>query len=333
MPDPAETAMLGRTGVRVSRLSLGTAALGNLYATVTEDEASRVVSGATAAGVSYLDTAPHYGAGLAERRVGAALLDVPRGAYALSTKVGRLLVPLGPGEPADRAGFVDEPRYRRVWDFTADGIRRSVEESLLRLGLDRVDVLYLHDPDDHEEDVYRTGYPALAALREQGVVGAIGAGMNQAEMLTRFVHRLDLDVVLLAGRYTLLDQSGLDGLLPACIGRGVSVVIGGPFNSGLLADPRPGARYDYAAAPDHLIHRAVALRDACARRGTPVTAAALQFPLGHPAVCSVLTGPRSVAELDANVAAFRTEVPPPLWADLRDRGLLRLDAPVPVAAP
>jgi D-threo-aldose 1-dehydrogenase len=322
--------VLGRGGVRVSRLSLGTAALGDLYAAVTEDEATRVLRGALAAGVSYIDTAPHYGAGRAERRLGTALLDVPRSAYVLSTKVGRLLAPLGPGEPADRAGFVDEPPYRRVWDFTAGGIRRSVQESLLRLGLDRVDMLYLHDPDEHEEDVYRTAYPALAALREQGVVRAIGAGMNQAEMLTRFVLRLDLDVVLLAGRYTLLDQHGLDGLLPACAERGVPVVIGGPFNSGLLADPRPGARYDYAAAPDHLIQRAVALRDACARHGTPVTAAALQFPLGHPAVCSVLTGPRSVAELDANVAAFRTEVPPALWADLRDQGLLRAHAPVPV---
>jgi D-threo-aldose 1-dehydrogenase len=313
----------------LGRLGLGTAALGGLYAPVAADEATRVVRGALAAGMSYLDTAPHYGAGRAERRVGAALQAVPRDRYTLSTKVGRLLVPRGPGQPADRAGFVDEPPCRRVWDFTADGIRRSVDGSLRRLGVDRVDVLYLHDPDDHEQDVYRTGYPALAALREQGVVGAIGAGMNQAGMLARFVTRLDLDVVLLAGRYTLLDQSGLDELLPACAERGVPVVVGGPFNSGLLADPRPGGRYDYAPAPEHLVGRAVAVRDACARHGVPVTAAALQFPLGHPAVASVLTGPRSLAELEANLAAFRTEVPAVLWAELTAAGLLRADAPVP----
>jgi len=329
MLDPAQSSILAGRAVPVSRLSLGTAALGNLYAPVTDEEATGVLRTALAAGVSYLDTAPHYGAGRAERRMGAALADIPRSAYVLSTKVGRLLHPLRAGEPPDRAGFADEPPYRRVWDFTAAGIRRSLEESLLRLGLDQVDVLYLHDPDEHEEEVYRTAYPALAALREQGMVRAIGAGMNQAEMLTRFVVRLDLDVVLLAGRYTLLDQSGLADLLPACAGRGVSVVVGGPFNSGLLADPRPGARYDYAAAPDHLVRRAVALRDACARHGVPVTAAALQFPLGHPAVCSVLTGPRSVAELQANVAAFRVEVPTALWADLRDQGLLCAGAPAP----
>jgi D-threo-aldose 1-dehydrogenase len=316
------------TAVRLSRLAFGTAALGNLYSAVTEEEAARVVSAALAAGLSYLDTAPHYGAGRAERRLGAVLRAVPRDSYLLSTKVGRLLVPRGPGRPADRAGFVDEPPYRRVWDFTADGIRRSVEDSLVRLGLDRVDLLYLHDPDDHEEDVYRTGYPALAALRDQGVVRAIGAGMNQAGMLARFVARLDLDVVLLAGRYTLLDQSGLDLLLPLCAERGVPVVLGGAFNSGLLADPRPGGRYDYAPAPDCLVRRAVAVRDACARHAVPVAAAALQFPLGHPAVRSVLTGPRSKAELDANLAAFRTPVPAALWAELRDRALLRPDAPV-----
>ncbi|HYT11077.1 MAG TPA: aldo/keto reductase, partial [Mycobacteriales bacterium] len=309
MPDPAATAALAGSGRQVSRLSLGTGPLGNLYAPVPDDEAARLVEAALAAGLSYLDTAPHYGAGRAEQRLGLALRSVPRSAYLLSTKVGRLLRPRRPGEPGESAGFVDEPPYRRVWDFTAAGIRRSVEGSLARLGIDRVDVLYLHDPDDHEEDVYRTGYPALAALREQGVVGAIGAGMNQAEMLTRFVTRLDLDVVLLAGRYTLLEQGGLDSLLPACLARGVAVVIGAAFNSGVLADPRPGAAYDYLPAPEPLVRRAVALRDACAEHGTPVTAAALQFPLAHPAVRSVLTGPRSVAELEANVAAFRAQVP------------------------
>jgi D-threo-aldose 1-dehydrogenase len=272
-------------------------------------------------GMRYVDTAPHYGAGRGEERLGRALAaaGAPRTSYTVSTKVGRLLVPLAPGEPPEPAGFADPPPYKRRWDWSRDGIMRSFESSLRRLGLDRVDIAYLHDPDDHEDEVYATAYPALAALRDEGVLGAIGAGMNQTAMLTRFVERLDLDVVLCAGRYTLLDRSAERDLLPACLRRGVSVVIGGVYNSGLLADPRPGSTFDYAPAAESLLDRARELRDACAAYGVPLRAAALRFPLRHPAVASVLVGCRTPDEVDDNVDMFARDIPDPLWADLAAR--------------
>ncbi|HEX6677091.1 MAG TPA: aldo/keto reductase [Actinomycetes bacterium] len=323
---------LGQTGLAVSALGLGTAPIGNLYEAVSEREAEATVRGALAAGMRYVDTAPHYGLGLAERRLGRVLAGLPRDDFVVSTKVGRLLRPLGEGEAADPQGFVDVPRAKRVWDFSPSGVRRSLEGSLERLGLDRVDVVLLHDPDHHEREAYERAFPALAELRDQGVVRAIGAGMNQAEMLTRFVRDLDLDVVLVAGRYTLLDQRALVELLPACVVRGVAVVVGGPFNSGLLADPRPGASYDYAPAPAPLVARASRIGEVCARHGVPLRAAALAFPFGHPAVRSVLVGVRSVAELEDALAMYATAVPGELWQELAESGLLPGDVPVPVGA-
>ncbi len=322
---------LGRSGVRVSALGLGTAPIGNLYTAVPEQEAAETVRRALAAGLTYLDTAPHYGLGVAEQRLGAVLAQIPRETFTLSTKVGRLLRPLDEGEEVDGQGFVEVPRLKRVWDFTRDGIRASLEESLERLGLERVDVLYLHDPDDHEREVYETGYPALAELRDQGLVGAIGAGMNQAEMLARFVRDLDLDVVLLAGRYTLLDQRGLAELLPLCERRGTSVVIGGVYNSGLLADPRPGATYDYAPAAPGLVERALRIQQVCARHGVPLRAAAVQFPFGHPAVASVLVGARSTEQVADAVAMAGFPIPDELWDELQETGLLPEHVPVPRA--
>ncbi|GAA4612700.1 aldo/keto reductase [Actinoallomurus liliacearum] len=304
-----ERRRLGRSPVEVTTLSFGGAAIGGLYAPVSAADATAAVRRAQERGIGYFDTAPHYGAGRGERRMGAALT----GEYVLSTKVGRLLVPLGPGEPSESEGFADPPPYKRVWDWSADGVRRSLEESLKRLGVDRVDVVYLHDPDDHEEEVYTTAYPALAALRDEGVVGAIGAGMNQTPMLTRFVERLDLDVVLCAGRYTLLDRSAEEDLLPACARRGTSVVAGGVYNSGLLAG---GTTYDYAPAPPELRERAARLERICAEHGVPLRAAALRFPLRHPAVASVLVGCRSAAEVDDNGDLFEREIPEALWEAL-----------------
>jgi D-threo-aldose 1-dehydrogenase len=324
---------LGRTGLSVSGLALGTAPLGNLYAAVSDQDAEATVRAALAAGLTYLDTAPHYGLGLAERRLGRVLAGLPRQAFVLSTKVGRLARPLEDGETADPHGFVDAPDGKRVWDFSRDGVRRSLEESLARLDLDRVDAVYLHDPDDHEREACELAFPALAELREAGVVGAIGAGMNQAEMLTRFVRHLDLDVVLVAGRYSLLDQRALAELLPACAERGVAVVVGGAFNSGLLADPRPGARFDYVPAPPELVARASRLQEVCSRHGVPLRAAALAFPFGHPAVTSVLVGVRSVAELEEDVALYQRRVPGELWAELVATGLVGGHVPVPVGAP
>jgi D-threo-aldose 1-dehydrogenase len=317
-----------RGGLTPSALGLGGAAIGNLFEAVDEEAALSTVRCALACGMRYLDTAPHYGLGLSERRFARVLGGLARDSYVLSTKVGRLLRPLAPGEAVPDEGFVSGPPLKRVWDFSRDGIRRSLEESLERLGVDRVDIVYLHDPDDFEDEVYATGFPALAELRDEGVVRAIGAGMNQVGMLTRFVRRLDIDVVLVAGRYTLLDQSAMTELLPACVQRGVGAVVGGAFNSGLLADPSSG-HYDYAQAPPQLVRRAQAMEAVCAVHGVSLPAAALQFPLGHPAVVSVVVGARSPEEVTAGARAFAGPVPPALWHDLRAAGLLDAGVPVP----
>jgi D-threo-aldose 1-dehydrogenase len=306
-------------------LGLGTAPLGFLYEPVDEEQAGSTIAYALDHGVSYLDTAPGYGLGVAERRVGQALRSAPPGVI-VSTKVGRVLTePTGPFTPP----FPGAPRLRAQFDFSRDGILRSLEDSLRRLGTDRVDVVYLHDPDDHEDEVYRSAYPTLARLREEKVVGAIGVGMNQSAMPARFVSRLDLDLVLLAGRYSLLDHSALADLLPACADRGVGVVVGGVFNSGILADPGPRARYAYRPATDDELGRARRVREVCRRHGVPLAAAAMRFPLGHPAVVSVLVGMRSPAEVAGNLAAVEHPVPDELWAELRAEGLLAPDTPTP----
>jgi D-threo-aldose 1-dehydrogenase len=322
---------LGHSAVEITELSLGAAGIGNLYAPVGHDDALAAVDAAWEAGIRAFDTAPHYGLGLAERRLGEALRARPRDTYTLSTKVGRLLEPC-PADGDDLAhGFAVPADHRRVWDFSADGVRRGIEESLLRLGLDRVDVVHLHDPDDHEEAALRHAYPALEALRAEGVVRAIGAGMNQAAMLARFVRDTDIDAVLCAGRCTLLDQSALAELLPAAAARGRSVVVGGVFNSGLLADPRPGARFDYATAPPHLVERALRMKAVAERHGVPLRAAALHYPLGRPAVAGVVTGARSAAEVRDTADLLAVPVPPALYDEMRAEGLLR-DTPPPGGA-
>lgn len=314
---------LGRADVEVSPLSFGGAAIGNLYSEVGEQQAYEAVDAAWDAGIRYFDTAPHYGLGLSERRLGEALREHPRGEYTISTKVGRRLEPLTDATGDDLAGgFAVPATHRRVWDFSADGVRRGLEESLERLGLDRVDIVYLHDPDDHAEQAFREGYPALEKLRSEGVVGAIGAGMNQAEMLTRFVTDTDVDVVLCAGRYTLLDQSALDDLLPVAVECHTSVVVGGAFNSGLLADPRPDATYNYAQAPQELLDRALRMKSLAERHGITLRAAALAFCAAHPAVASVLVGARSADEVRDCAEQFATEVPMAFWQELLESGLL-----------
>ncbi len=328
-----ESRALGRTGVLLPALGLGTGSIAGLYQAVSETQAVATVARALAVGLRYFDTAPYYGLGLAERRLGTALHDVSTDSLVLSTKVGRLLRPLAPGEAPGDYGFAETPAVKPIWDFTAAGIRRSLEESLARLGRDAVDVVLLHYPDAHEREIYQTGFPALAELRASGVVKAIGVGMNQAAMPARLVRDLDLDLVLLAGRYTLLDQAGLDALLPVCSRRGVGVVIGGVYNSGLLADPGPAARYDYARAPRHLVARANALGEICRSHHVPLKAAAIQFPFGHPAVVSVLTGARSAGEVQQNADMFEYPVPAGLWRALRESGLLPPGAPLPADTP
>ena len=356
---------LGRSGVEVTGLGLGTAPLGGLFTHVEDETAAAVVRAALDAGLTYVDTAPLYGHGTAERRVGAALATVPglagsglpssglteagfagaalagteldaglagvgalagsgRGgrAYVLSTKVGRLIVDNPDGETD---GYADAPPSEATFDYSPDGIRRSLAESLERLGLDAVDIVYIHDPDDHEDEALTVAYPVLHDLRDQGVVGAIGVGMNQSRIPTRFVRETEIDAVLLAGRYTLLDQSGTADLLPACLERGVSIVIGGVYNSGLLADPRPGATFNYVEAPAELVARAQELAAVCERHDVPLKAAAIQFPLAHPAVASILTGARTVEELDENLAMIEYDIPEALWDDLAAAGVRRHD--------
>ena len=313
MPDPAERVPLGRTSLTVTRLGLGCAALGNLYDAMDDAQAHATADAAWAAGLRLFDTAPLYGHGLSEHRIGAALRVRPREEYVLATKVGRRLVP---GRDPSTI-FADAPALVPVFDFSYDAVLRGVEESLARLGLSRVDVLHVHDPDAHEAEATVGAFRALTKLRAERVIGAIGAGMNQSAMLARFIERGLVDCVLLAGRYTLLNQSALADLLPKAEAAGVAVILGGVFNSGLLADPRPGARYDYAPAPPALLARARSLAAICERHGVPLGAAALQFSAAHPAVASVLIGARSPAEVEQALRWFAQPIPQELWQALR----------------
>jgi D-threo-aldose 1-dehydrogenase len=308
-----------RTGVRFTELCLGGAPLGNLYSAVSDEQALATVEAAWAGGVRAFDTAPHYGLGLGERRLGQALAGRSREEYVVSTKVGRLLVDdLSGAGRRDDQGFDVPATQRRIWDFSRDGVRRSLEESLTRLGLDRVDVVYLHDPDQHWRDAVDKGYPALAELRREGVVRAIGVGMNQTSMPARFVRETDLDLVMVAGRYSLLDRSAADELLPLALERAVGVVVAAPFNSGLLAtaSPAEGATYDYGHASAELVARARRLAEITAAAGVPLPVAALRFPLRHPAVLSVAVGCRTPQEAREAVAGVAAEVPESLWPAL-----------------
>jgi D-threo-aldose 1-dehydrogenase len=313
---PLPRRRLGRSQVQVTELSFGGAAIGNLFTEVTDEAARAAVDAAWDGGIRTFDTAPHYGLGLSERRLGEALRARPRQDYVISTKVGRLLEPAAPPHGRDDEGFAVAAASRRVLDYSADGVRRSLADSLDRLGLDQVDIALIHDPDEHGTRALQEAYPALERLRAEGRVGAIGVGMNQAAMLTRFVTETDVDVVLIAGRYTLLDQSAAEGLLPAALDRGVAVIAGGVFNSGLLAAPDAGATYDYQAAPAALLNRARAIQAVCARFGVPLRAAAARFPLRHPAVTSVLIGARSAAEITDAIAMRGHDIPAELWDEL-----------------
>jgi D-threo-aldose 1-dehydrogenase len=324
---------LGRADLALSELSLGGAQLGNLYREVSDADALATVGRAWRLGVRYFDTAPHYGLGLSERRLGAALHPYRRDAYVLSSKVGRLLEPAEHVEGLDDEGFAVPATHRRVFDFSRDGILRSLTGSLDRLGVERLDIAYLHDPDEHMAEVLATGYPMLEELRREGVVQAVGAGMNDAALLATLVRETDMDVVMLAGRYTLLEQESLDDLMPLCIARGVGVVVAGVFNSGLLARPAPvpGAKYDYVAASRELVERARAIATVCERYGATLPAAALAFARAHPAVVSVCVGARSASQIERNVALSNEPIPTDLWAELKALRLLREDAPVPDA--
>jgi D-threo-aldose 1-dehydrogenase len=319
------------------RLGLGCAQLGNLYTAIDDSTAAATVAAAWDSGVRYFDTAPHYGLGLSERRLGAALAGRPRDSYTISTKVGRLLVPDPAGrQRCDREGFDVPATHRRVWDFTADGVRRSLSDSLQRLGLDRVDLVLLHDPEDHARTALEHAYPALHELRRQGVVRAIGVGSKDTALLTRFVTCTDVDVVMAAGRYTLLEQPALDELLPVCEQRGIRVINVGVFNSGLLAEDRPhrGLPYEYGQAPADLVRRAEAIAAVCARHGTSLPAAAIAFAAAPAPVATIVVGAQAPEQVRRN-ARLAAAPPPPaaFWDDLAAAGLIRPDSPVPGGRP
>ena len=269
----------------------------------------------------YFDTAPHYGVGLAEQRLSVL------GDCIVSTKVGRVLVP-GPGDASDDEGFAVPNSVVRVRDYSRDGVLRSLEASLTRLQRDKVDILFVHDPDEYYEEALNGAFPALEELRSQGVIASYGAGMNQSEMLAEFVRETDLDVVMLAGRYTLLEQGALHDLLPECERKGVSVVAAGVFNSGLLARPRPrkNATYNYEPAPQPLRDRANAIADILERHGTTLPQAAAQFPLAHPAVATVCLGARTREQVERNALLFEQPVPRAAWEELAAAGFLREEA-------
>lgn len=344
--DPFERVPLGGASVDVRRLGVGMAALAGLFREVSDEEAEVVLEHAWNEGVRYFDTAPLYGYGVGEERLGRLLTRHDHGDFTISSKVGRLIYPievidadptLEPDRPAvdipgfdPREGyFKGAPPQRPVFDYSYDGVMRSVEESLRRTGLERIDIFWIHDPDMHWEQAITGAYPALAQLRSEGVVSAIGVGMNQAEMLARFVREGDFDAVMCAGRYTLLDQVALSGLFPACEDRGTAVVAAAVMNSGLLANPTPDSKFDYAPAPPALLARALAIKDVCERNGVPLRAAALQFVFGHPQVVSVVAGVRSVAHLDDAVTNLQWDIPAALWDELRTEGLLPEDVPTP----
>ncbi|MEU8156354.1 aldo/keto reductase [Micromonospora sp. NPDC048986] len=314
-----------RPQLRLTELGFGAAQGGNLYRTTTDEEFASAVDAAWEAGLRYFDTAPHYGLGLSERRLGAALRQRPRDEYVVSTKVGRLLVP-SPQDAhrRDSDGFDVPAAHRRVWDFSRDGVLRSIEASLERTGLDRIDIVYLHDPDDHWEQAAYEAVPALVDLRDQGVVGAIGAGMNQSAMLARFVRETDVDVMMCAGRYTLLEQGAATDLLPAAENRGVGVVIAGVYNSGLLSRDRPPADavYNYQQAPAALIERARRIATVCETYGVTLPQAALAFVRRHPGVVSTVVGVRDEAQAVETVRRSGVVVPEELWDDLAAAGLL-----------
>lgn len=334
---------IGRTGLEVTEFGMGAAPLGNLLARqfgpTSDQQARETVEAAYAGGVRYYDSAPFYGYGLSERRLGDALRVHQRDDYVLSTKAGRMLRPAAERPGAD-ADFPHALQFEAAFDYSYDGVMRSVEDSYQRLGLHRIDIVFLHDVGDaltHGEKARQTfvevmegGFRALDSLRRDGVIGAVGIGVNEWEICVQAMREGDFDCFLVAGRYTLLEQGALTTVLPECERRGVSVVVGAPYNSGILATGTAGdGPYNYVAPTPEVVETVRRIEAVCAAHAVPLAAAALQFPLGHPAVAAVIPGCRSAAEVQQNLAMFETSIPAALWSDLKTEGLLDADAPVP----
>ncbi|PSJ61155.1 aldo/keto reductase [Kumtagia ephedrae] len=330
---------IGNGGLDFTELGFGTAPLGNLYRAVSDDDAHAILEKAWETGVRYYDTAPLYGLGLSETRLNRFLRGKPRDDYVLSTKIGRLLEVCSPDRRTGIGKFFDTPSRREVYDYSHDGVMRSVEFSLERLGVDRIDILFAHDvdvfthgsraaADARIDELMRSGYGALVSLRDQGVIKAIGAGINEWQAAQALAERGDFDLFLLAGRYTLLEQEALESFLPLCQERGIGIVLGGPYNSGILATgAKPGAYYNYSEASQEVLDRVARIEAVCKRHGVRLIEAALKFPLAHPSVVSVIPGGQRVAEVESNRALLDARIPPALWEDLKTEGLLRPDAP------
>ena len=340
------TRVLPRTGQRLTTLGMGCAPLGSWFKRVSDSGARAAIDAAWAAGVRLFDTAPFYGYGLSEHRLGEAMRERPRDAWVLSTKVGRLMRPIAkvraPGTPLAN-DWIDPLPFEPVFDYSAAALRRSVEDSLQRLGVQHIDIALVHDigrfthadrHDHHWQQVTTGGgFREMEAMRREGLIGAIGLGVNEWQVILDSMQQIDLDCCLLAGRYTLLEQASLKPFLEECVKRQVGVIVGGPFNSGVLVTgPIQGALFNYAAAGAAVLDRVTQLQQVCAQFGVPLAAAALQFPLAHPAVVSCIPGARDAAELQQIVAWLRLEIPAELWATLRQRGLLDEAAPLPGAA-
>ena len=318
-------------GLDVTSIGLGSAPLGGLFSAVSDADAEATLAAGWSAGIRFYDTAPLYGFGLAEQRLGAFLRQQKRESYAISTKVGRLLR-APDSATAEDDHYKGAPDLRPQFDFSYDGVMRSVEESLGRLGLDRVDVLLVHDPDDHFDDAVSGAFRALMRLRDDGTVKAIGSGMNQSEMLTRFAEAVPVDCFLLAGRYTLLDQGALNALFPVCVAKNIGILLGGIYNSGILANPHAGAKFNYEDADAGLVGRALELDALCRKHGTELKAAALQFCMAHPAVTVAVMGARNAAEVADNIAMSEYAVPQAFWQELRAKNLVDARAPLPGGA-
>lgn len=325
---------LGSSGLSATVLGLGGGPLGNMFAPIAEVEAQAVLNTSWDLGIRLYDTAPFYGLGTSERRFGEMLSDKPRDEFVLSTKIGKLL--RAGGEPKaeqfvdGKPFFYDVPELNVEYDYSGDGAKRSIEESLERLGLDRIDHVNVHDPDDFYAEAMEGAIPALIELRSQGVISSVGIGINQAELLDKFVRNSDLDLVLLAGRYSLLDQSALQtNLFDIALERDTAIMLGGVYNSGVLAKPEPGARFNYEAAPEVWLEKARVLAGICDRHGVPLMAAAIQFPLAHPAVTAVLTGVKSPHEIEENVRMLNFEIPVELWEEISEAGVVDARAIIP----
>ncbi len=309
-----------RTSLELSRLSLGTAPLAGLFTSVKDEESDALIHTAFDAGINYFDTAPLYGHGSAEIRLGRILRTL-KSPYILETKVGRILKKVEAAEPVP--WFPDaDPHIEPVFDYSRDGILRSIDDSLARMGVDHIDIALMHDCENHSEEAINNAYPVLANLRDQGIIKAVGVGLNFVDVAMKIMKAVDLDIALIAGRYTLLDQSAGTALLDYALERQVDITIGGVFNSGVLADPKPGATFEYLPASDEIIKKAQDIGAFLNERDISLTAAALQFPLRHPAVTSVLTGSRSSAELLSNIADFDRALPENIWTELEDAGLI-----------